>query len=200
MIDENEYKCLECPLGHTGLHCEKCDDGFFGNPMEIGSKCQACDCKGDPCHPITGECIKCEGNTEGWRCERCKKGFHGSPESGCQVCECSESGSVSNICDPLDGKCACKPHYTGKYCNQCIEGYTMESNECVPCSCNINGSRNQNCDINTGQCDCKINIHGLKCDECNEEFFGLNYDGCEGEFPRISQQLMIYAGCNLSNA
>jgi laminin, alpha 1/2 len=182
MKGSDGYVCINCPIGHTGDHCEGCEDGYYGNPMKIGLKCLPCDCNGDPCDPITGKCIKCEGNTEGWRCEKCKKGFYGDPQIGCEMCECSDYGSVNNICDPIDGKCTCQPNYVGKLCNQCIDGYTNQSSKCIPCECNINGTRNQNCNKNTGQCDCKVNVHGLKCDECDKLFFGLNYDGCEGEF------------------
>ncbi|KAL7044656.1 hypothetical protein ACKWTF_002015 [Chironomus riparius] len=178
--NSDTYICLNCPIGHIGDHCEKCQDGYYGDPMKMGSKCQACECNGDPCDPITGKCIKCERNTEGWRCEKCKKGFYGNPEIGCDICECSDHGSVNNICDSVTGKCTCQPNFTGKLCNQCDVGYTNVSLKCTPCDCNLNGSKNQNCDTNSGQCECKINVHGQKCDECDEYFFGLNFDGCEG--------------------
>lgn len=39
--------------------CFRCDDGYYGNPLEIGSKCQRCPCHGGPCEPLTGQCITC---------------------------------------------------------------------------------------------------------------------------------------------
>lgn len=49
----------------TGNTCFSCDDGYFGNPLEIGSICKPCDCNGSPCDKITGQCLNCKGNTEG---------------------------------------------------------------------------------------------------------------------------------------
>ncbi|KAG5676021.1 hypothetical protein PVAND_005876 [Polypedilum vanderplanki] len=188
LTNDGDYVCLNCPLGHSGPlgHCEKCEDGYYGNPLEIGSKCIRCECNEDEsCDKITGKCIKCEGNTEGWRCDKCKKGYFGDPNIGCEVCECSEYGSVNNLCDSITGKCLCKENYKGKNCDQCEIGFVNISLACVSCDCNKNGSRDQNCDSNSGQCDCKPNVHGLKCDECDELFFGLNFDGCEGELQKI---------------
>ncbi|CAH1980446.1 unnamed protein product [Acanthoscelides obtectus] len=59
------YVCTQCPKGYTGDHCEICDDGYFGNPLEVGNSCQPCDCNGGPCDRKTGQCLSCKGNTEG---------------------------------------------------------------------------------------------------------------------------------------
>lgn len=181
--ESNDYICTDCPHGHSGDHCEKCIDGFYGNPLEIGSKCQPCPCDGDPCDPITGKCFKCEGNTEGWRCEKCIKGFYGDPAGGCKKCECSDYGSIDNVCDPIDGICSCKANYAGRLCDQCEIGYADISLNCTPCECNEFGSSSKICDIVTGQCACKYNVHGVKCDTCDEEYFGLDAERpeCEGE-------------------
>ena len=40
-------KCTECPTGRFGFRCEKCEDGYFGDPMgESGEvrPCQKCEC------------------------------------------------------------------------------------------------------------------------------------------------------------
>jgi laminin alpha 1/2 len=179
---DNGYVCVNCPLGHGGAHCELCIDGYYGNPLEIGSKCEKCVCNDDEsCDKITGKCRKCEGNTEGWQCERCKKGFYGDPSVGCDACKCSAFGSVNGVCDLITGKCECHDSYTGMNCDKCEVGFVNVSMACEACDCNRNGSRDQNCDSITGQCSCKHNVHGLKCDDCDELFFGLNFDGCEGE-------------------
>lgn len=182
--DEN-FVCTDCPEGHLGDHCEKCEDGFYGNPLE--GKCLPCPCNGDPCDQLTGKCIKCEGNTEGWRCEKCKRDFYGDPtaEGGCKTCQCSDYGAINNVCDPLDGKCSCKPNYAGRLCDQCEIGYANISLNCAPCNCNEFGSSSKICDIVSGQCACKFNVNAkeLKCDACIEEYFGLDaeYPDCEGE-------------------
>lgn len=181
LLDISGYICTNCSLGHVGDYCEKCADGFYGNPTESGSRCLPCPCDGDPCDPQTGKCFKCEGNTEGWRCERCKQGFFGDSLSGCEMCECSDFGAVNNLCDAIDGKCTCKPNYVGQLCDQCSVGYANVSLQCPPCVCDEDGSTDENCDTVSGQCSCKLNVNGLKCDTCDELFFGLSDNGCEGE-------------------
>jgi coxsackievirus/adenovirus receptor len=37
-------------------------------------------------------------------------------------CECDPTGSLSLLCDPLGGQCECKPHVTGRRCDQCMPG------------------------------------------------------------------------------
>jgi laminin alpha 1/2 len=191
---DDEYICTNCPVGHVGDHCEKCEDGFYGNPLEIDSQCLPCACNGDPCDQKTGKCIKCEGNTEGWRCEKCKKGFYGDASSGCKICECSDyGGAINNVCDPTDGKCSCKPNYAGRLCDQCEIGYANISLNCAPCECNVFGSSSQICDRISGQCACKFNAKGLKCDTCDEEFYGLDaeQENCEGKLTPIYFNLII---------
>lgn len=56
----SEYICTQCPEGHVGDHCEKCDEsGYYGQPAVSGSRCQLCACNGGPCDPVTGDCITC---------------------------------------------------------------------------------------------------------------------------------------------
>lgn len=81
-----EYECINCAVGYTGLHCERCAEGYFGNPTVIGGKCLPCDCgpnvdKSRPgwCDHRTGFCNYCLGNTDGWNCSRCKKLYYGNP-------------------------------------------------------------------------------------------------------------------------
>lgn len=59
------------------------------------------------------------GNTEGWRCERCKSGYWGDPLRGCELCNCHQLGSVSNVCDVVNGQCLCQPRYGGHHCDEC---------------------------------------------------------------------------------
>lgn len=176
-----DYICTNCSVGHFGEHCELCEDGFYGSPTELSSRCLPCPCGGDPCDRVTGKCYKCEGNTEGWRCERCKKGFFGDAIVGCEVCECSDFGAINNLCDASDGKCTCKPNYAGQLCDQCAVGYANVSLHCPPCECDANGSVDAACDSISGRCSCKLNVNGLRCDTCDELFFGLSASGCEGE-------------------
>ena len=36
------------------------------------------------------------------------------------ACECHGQGSLSAACHPETGLCDCKPHVTGRQCNQCL--------------------------------------------------------------------------------
>lgn len=117
--NSSEYICTNCVEGHIGEHCELCDDGYYGEPSVMGSKCLLCPCNGGPCDSVTGRCIECVGNTEGWRCERCKPGFWGDPGKGCKMCECHDSGAINNLCDVETGKCTCKSNYVGDLCDKC---------------------------------------------------------------------------------
>lgn len=38
------YLCDSCKPGYTGLYCETCISGFFGNPNVEGGFCAECDC------------------------------------------------------------------------------------------------------------------------------------------------------------
>ena len=56
----HDFICTQCPAGHIGDYCEMCDDGYWGNPMQMGSSCQPCNCDGGPCDINTGKCIFCQ--------------------------------------------------------------------------------------------------------------------------------------------
>uniref|UniRef100_A0A452J162 Uncharacterized protein n=1 Tax=Gopherus agassizii TaxID=38772 RepID=A0A452J162_9SAUR len=135
-----EVICNNCPLGVTGANCERCADGYFGNPLGDNGHvrpCQPCQCNNnvDPsavgnCNRLTGECLKCLYNTAGFACDQCRDGFFGNPlalnpAEKCQACNCNSVGS-----DPLkcrsDGSCVCKPGFEGPNCEhtQCPACYS----------------------------------------------------------------------------
>lgn len=72
----------------SGVRCELCEDGFYGNPLGWGGEvrpCVMCECNGnvDPnavgvCDRVTGRCMKCVGHTTGDHCERCRSGYYGN--------------------------------------------------------------------------------------------------------------------------
>lgn len=75
--------CL-CKEGYTSDHCERCDVGFYGEPMVIDGKCQKCSCNDNndlsidgSCHPTSGICDLCMNNTDGFHCEYCKPWYYG---------------------------------------------------------------------------------------------------------------------------
>uniref|UniRef100_A0A8C0J1Y3 Laminin subunit gamma 2 n=1 Tax=Chelonoidis abingdonii TaxID=106734 RepID=A0A8C0J1Y3_CHEAB len=135
-----EVICNNCPLGVTGANCERCADGYFGNPLGDNGHvrpCQPCQCNNNVnpsavgnCDRLTGECLKCLYNTAGFSCDQCRDGFFGNPlalnpEEKCQACNCNSVGS-----DPLkcrsDGSCVCKPGFEGPNCErtQCPACYS----------------------------------------------------------------------------
>ncbi|XP_056646625.1 laminin subunit alpha-2 [Diorhabda sublineata] len=178
--DEGNYVCTQCPKGYTGDHCEICDDGYYGNPMEIGNSCQPCDCNGGPCDRKTGQCLSCRGNTEGWKCEKCKPEHYGEPSHfNCKACECDPIGSVSRQCDNVTGQCECKEKFIGRICSECESGFGNVTALCVPCSCNIIGSTSEICNSHTGICDCKPGVEGFHCDACQNMFYGFSDTGCK---------------------
>ncbi|KAI1882801.1 hypothetical protein AGOR_G00238660 [Albula goreensis] len=146
-----EVKCDACAAGVTGSKCNKCEEGFYGDPLgEYGPQraCQRCRCGGhlDPnavgtCDRVTGECLKCTDHTTGFFCERCEDGFYRTePSQACQPCSCDAQGSLSKKCSN-DGQCLCREGFEGKRCvrsacpacfdqvkNQ-VEGYQLRLRE-----------------------------------------------------------------------
>uniref|UniRef100_A0A8V0XR45 Laminin subunit alpha 3 n=1 Tax=Gallus gallus TaxID=9031 RepID=A0A8V0XR45_CHICK len=52
-----EIQCL-CKEGYTGVRCERCAPGYFGNPQKYGGYCQKCNCNNNgqlaSCDRLTG--------------------------------------------------------------------------------------------------------------------------------------------------
>ncbi|XP_062932695.1 laminin subunit alpha-1 [Cynocephalus volans] len=186
--DTNEVVCDQCAQGHAGARCERCADGYYGNPKVPGESCVPCDCSGnvDPseaghCDSVTGECLKCMGNTDGAHCERCAAGFYGDAVTAknCRACECHEKGSLSSVCHPETGLCDCKPHVTGQQCDQCLHGYYgMDTGlGCLPCGCSTAGSMSDDCS-DEGQCHCVPGVAGKRCDRCSPGFYAYQDGSC----------------------
>ncbi|KAJ7338748.1 hypothetical protein JRQ81_012650, partial [Phrynocephalus forsythii] len=58
-----DIQCF-CKEGYTGMHCESCAPGYFGNPLKYGGYCQKCNCPDNSqlmnCDRLSGECINQE--------------------------------------------------------------------------------------------------------------------------------------------
>ncbi|KAM8966911.1 laminin subunit alpha-1 [Pelodytes ibericus] len=186
-VDE-EPVCDQCAPGYTGARCEKCANGYYGNPIVPGGSCVPCECSDniDPsenghCDSVTGECLKCTDNTAGWHCERCAHGFYGDAvlAKNCTTCQCHPDSSVSDICNHETGLCECKPNVFGKRCDQCTHGfYGLTSGlGCLPCNCSQSGSISDTC-TDAGQCSCVPGVTGLKCDICAHGFYAFQDGGC----------------------
>ena len=88
LLPDANVECLNCPVGHSGLRCEMCDSGFFGDPTGnttgTPTLCSDCRCSGnidpsnpDSCDTVSGECSLCIGNTAGAQCELCASRYFG---------------------------------------------------------------------------------------------------------------------------
>ncbi|KAM8966898.1 laminin subunit alpha-3 [Pelodytes ibericus] len=53
-------QCI-CKPGYTGISCETCAPGYYGNPLKFGSSCRPCNCGNNGrltnCDSLTGECL-----------------------------------------------------------------------------------------------------------------------------------------------
>ncbi|KAL1475678.1 hypothetical protein MTO96_037111, partial [Rhipicephalus appendiculatus] len=137
---ESDYICLECPPNHAGNKCERCADGFFGNPAIPGEPCRPCRCGPNAdtsvpgyCDHRTGRCLRCRGNTGGWNCLECLDGYFGNPATG----DCRRLGL--RRCDPITGNCICRPGVFGTLCDSCLEGHYGFSLHLDGCKCELFG-------------------------------------------------------------
>uniref|UniRef100_U3ISC0 Laminin subunit alpha-1 n=1 Tax=Anas platyrhynchos platyrhynchos TaxID=8840 RepID=U3ISC0_ANAPP len=180
--------CDKCLPGHTGFQCERCANGYYGNPLVPGQSCAPCECNGnvDPqedghCDTVTGQCLKCVGNTAGDHCEKCADGYYGDAvaEKSCRACECHVNGSLSSICHHETGICHCKSNVIGQRCDKCLNGYygLLTGLGCIPCNCSQFGSVSEVCN-HQGQCHCLPGVAGEKCDHCAHGFHSFQNGGC----------------------
>ncbi|KAK0682552.1 LAMA2 protein, partial [Pygoscelis papua] len=180
--------CDECPAGYVGPRCERCAEGYFGQPLIPGGSCQPCQCNDNldfsipgSCDSLSGACLICKPGTTGQYCERCADGYFGDAldARNCQPCHCHINGSFSEICDSRTGQCECKANVIGRRCDICQpETFGLQSSRgCVPCSCNSFGSKSFDCD-GDGQCYCQPGVTGKKCDRCAHGFYNFEEGGC----------------------
>ncbi|NXX96248.1 LAMC2 protein, partial [Centropus bengalensis] len=79
--DRRTGECLKCIYNTAGFYCDRCKDGFFGNPLapDPADKCRACTCNSAGAEPLEcrsdGSCV-CKPGFEGPSCE----------ESECPAC------------------------------------------------------------------------------------------------------------------
>ncbi|XP_060609321.2 laminin subunit alpha-2 isoform X5 [Anolis sagrei] len=180
--------CDECPPGYVGSRCERCAEGYFGQPLIPGGSCQPCRCNDNldfsipgSCDSLSGACLICKPGTTGQYCEKCADGYFGDAldVKNCQPCSCNVNGSFSLTCNSKTGQCDCKPNVVGRLCDKCKPGTfgVQSSRGCVPCNCNSFGSKSFDCD-ETGQCHCQPGVGGKKCDRCAHGFYGFEEGGC----------------------
>ncbi|XP_060539933.1 laminin subunit gamma-3 isoform X1 [Pantherophis guttatus] len=173
-------RCLRCLYNTAGEHCERCQEGFYGNPLAANpaTKCAPCNCNPDgstqgpkTCDPVSGQC-RCLPNVTGRECTQCLEGYFDlQPGVGCRSCQCHPMGAQSNICHPTAGQCICHPGVTGLSCSQCQAGFFQFSSQgCQACNCSQIGSVSLQCRDNS-TCVCKKGFVGNKCEECDANYF-----------------------------
>eukprot|EP00118_Oscarella_pearsei_P025062 m.307415 g.307415 ORF g.307415 m.307415 type:complete len:2013 (+) comp42255_c0_seq1:49-6087(+) len=184
--------CSNCSRGHEGNQCERCMDGFFGDPQGLrgggSTSCEDCRCNGNIDSMATGncntagKCLKCIYNTEGRSCQRCKDGYFGNAniQGNCTQCDCHPDGVETGVCNDRTGVCMCKENVAGGNCSQCEENYYgfVNNGQCRACNCDSVGSSSLQCDSD-GQCPCKAGVSGLQCSVCQPGFFGFSSSGCQ---------------------
>ncbi|XP_060916773.1 laminin subunit gamma-3 [Labrus mixtus] len=189
--------CTNCPAGQTGIRCQMCEDGYYGDPLGRSGParaCVRCECNGNvdfnalgTCDHVTGRCLKCLGHTEGEHCERCQRGYYGDAlnqtvRQKCKPCGCNPAGTSGHIneCHPETGGCQCLGHVTGRDCSFCEVGFfnLQPRVGCERCKCNPIGSTSVACHPVTGQCVCNAGVEGRLCDSCRVGFFGFSSRGC----------------------
>ncbi|KAM7395151.1 hypothetical protein PAMA_006754 [Pampus argenteus] len=160
-----------CPLNLPG---NKCANGYYGQPTVPGGSCQPCNCHGnldlsipDSCNPITGQCLRCRQGYGGVACDNCAEGYYGDAitAKNCQPCQCHTNGSVSEVCNKVNGQCECRDNVVGRQCDECMPNcwWDAERQECMPCRCSPYGSISQRCDVE-GRCICRPGFVGRRCD------------------------------------
>uniref|UniRef100_A0A8C6UKU4 Basement membrane-specific heparan sulfate proteoglycan core protein n=1 Tax=Neogobius melanostomus TaxID=47308 RepID=A0A8C6UKU4_9GOBI len=187
-----EVLCDQCPPGYTGPRCDRCSNGYYGQPAVPGGSCQPCECHGnldlslpESCHPITGQCLRCRPGYGGVACDTCTDGYYGDAVTAknCQPCQCHTNGSVSEVCHQQTGQCECRENVVGRQCDECVpETHGISTGGmCIPCHCNSFGSKSFDCD-ESGQCRCQPGVSGPKCDRCSRGFFNFQEGGCTREY------------------
>uniref|UniRef100_A0A2K6LHJ6 Laminin subunit alpha-3 n=1 Tax=Rhinopithecus bieti TaxID=61621 RepID=A0A2K6LHJ6_RHIBE len=101
--------CVNCQHNTAGEHCERCQEGYYGNAVH--GSCRACPCPhtnrfATGCVVNGGDVrCSCKAGYTGTQCERCAPGYFGNPQKfggSCQPCSCNSNGQLGS-CDPLTG-------------------------------------------------------------------------------------------------
>ncbi|XP_058498691.1 laminin subunit beta-2 [Solea solea] len=208
VCDSGTGECTDCRDYTAGHFCERCEDGFFGNPvLGSGEHCRPCPCPGVPgSGHFNGHSCRADQSSDqivchcrqgyaGTRCDRCAPGYHGNPEQPggqCLPCECSGNIDTQDpdSCDPRTGQCLkCLYHTDGASCGQCQQGYygNAIAHDCRRCTCVTAGTVQSSC--SDGQCDCeresgacvcRQNVTGRNCDQCVQNHWNYGQErGCE---------------------
>ncbi|XP_058998586.1 laminin subunit gamma-3 isoform X2 [Mustela lutreola] len=193
--------CLRCLHHTTGAHCERCQDGFYGNALapRPADRCIPCDCHPEgsvseqrTCDPVTGQC-PCLPHVMGRDCGRCSPGFYDLQAGrGCRRCTCHPLGAQEDRCHSKTGQCPCRPGVEGQACDRCQLGFFGFSIKgCRACRCSPLGAASAQCHKN-GTCVCKPGFVGYKCDRCQDNFFltagGTRCEECPSCYALVKEE------------
>ncbi|XP_044938543.1 laminin subunit gamma-3 isoform X2 [Mustela putorius furo] len=193
--------CLRCLHHTTGAHCERCQDGFYGNALapRPADRCTPCDCHPEgsvseqrTCDPVTGQC-PCLPHVMGRDCGRCSPGFYDLQAGrGCRRCTCHPLGAQEDHCHSKTGQCPCRPGVEGQACDRCQLGFFGFSIKgCRACRCSPLGAASAQCHKN-GTCVCKPGFVGYKCDRCQDNFFltagGTRCEECPSCYALVKEE------------
>ncbi|KAM8864102.1 laminin subunit beta-1 isoform 3-T5 [Spinachia spinachia] len=184
----NQIIC-NCRQGYTGLRCDQCAPGHYGNPDQPGGQCFPCNCNGnidtqDPesCDRTTGQCLKCQYHTDGASCDHCQHGYYGNALGhDCRRCTCVTAGTVQSACsdgqchcDRQTGACTCRENVAGHNCDECAPNHWNYGQDrgCEPCGCDLQHALGSHCNMFTGHCHCQPGFGGRQCSECEQFHWG----------------------------
>ncbi|XP_062856618.1 laminin subunit beta-4-like [Trichomycterus rosablanca] len=200
LCDQITGVCLNCREHSTGPNCERCEEGYFGDPVSR-EPCKPCSCpdlKGSgrffasTCHKdpnsVSLTCV-CETGHEGLRCDKCAPGYFGNlilPGARCKKCSCNNNIDPSDpeACDTVTGDCRrCLYNTAGPQCQNCKPGYYGNAllQDCKQCSCDPKGTIASKCpqgspclcDQVTGKCPCRTGVVGVLCDRCADGYWNM---------------------------
>ena len=201
--DSRTGKCVECRDFTTEFHCDRCLDGYYGDPrLGVDIPCRPCPCPGtiESGHSYASRCsldvqsqdvvCECQEGYAGPRCDVCADNYFGNPEVAggqCRPCQCNNNIDLSRPgnCDSRTGECQqCLFNTEGFSCEVCESGFFGDAlnQQCAPCVCNLLGTDPMRgaCNSQTGQCPCHPNVEGLSCDTCIADHWKIaSGEGCE---------------------
>ncbi|XP_033120753.1 laminin subunit alpha-1-like [Anneissia japonica] len=188
--DPSNGQCIDCQHNTTGINCEICANGTYGDATAgTENDCTDCPCgppKADDarCDVIEGvvTCLSCLPGHVGPLCDSCETFYFGEPEledGFCEECNCSGN---SLECNTRTGQCIdCQSRTTGFNCERCENSTYGDASlqMCQDCNCHVLGSINLPCNHRSGQCPCKYGVGTLTCAQCMDNFYGFGLiEGC----------------------
>uniref|UniRef100_A0A8C2WMQ1 Heparan sulfate proteoglycan 2 n=1 Tax=Cyclopterus lumpus TaxID=8103 RepID=A0A8C2WMQ1_CYCLU len=135
--DTETGRCLQCLHNTAGPRCERCETGFYGNPVTDGAQaCQPCPCPGTASsNQFSPTChLESDGQPT---CDNCAPSFifRLFLFQPCNCYNCDQRGGAG--CN--GGACRCKLNVEGPSCSSCKSGTFHLSQEdkdgCLSCFC-----------------------------------------------------------------